>query len=70
MKKTSYLYGIEPNDLIGMNYINAIQYKRDKGTQLFKKLYFMHNRTEEEEERLFHVRKAVEHTRKLIEEIE
>jgi len=70
MHSTQFLYGIEPNELIGMKYINALAYKRDKGIELYRKLFLIPNRTEEEDERLFYVGKAVHHTEKLIEEIE
>ena len=31
MKATEYLYGIQPNVLIGMNYVNALSFKVSSG---------------------------------------
>jgi len=68
MKKTSYLYNIKAKELEGMEYFDALRYKKKAGEKLFRHLFFLHNPTEEETDRLFWVRKSIEHTTKLLEE--
>ena len=68
MKKTSYLYNIEAKELEGMEYFEALAYKKKKGEKLFRHLFFLHNPTEDDTDRLFWVRKANLHTEKLLSE--
>ncbi len=68
MKKTTYLYNIHAEELDGMEYFDALKYKKKAGEKLFRHLFFLHNPTEEDKDRLFYVRKGIEHTTKLLEE--
>ena len=64
MKTSEYLYGINPEELDDITYWNALRYKIEKGTELFRELYTSNN----DNHRLFYVNKAMLHTRKLLEE--
>ena len=64
MKSTEYLYNIKPEQLYGLEYYEALKFKLDNCTELFRKLY-MHP---EDNERLFWVNKAMNHTQKLLNE--
>ena len=68
MKTTEYLYGIQPKELKDMLYFDALQYKYDACTRLFRKLYLTDRKTDEQNLQLWHVTKAQEHTKSLIEE--
>lgn len=63
---TQYLYGIDPKELIGMEYKAALEYKKAKAKELFAHL-FIHNK---DADRQFYVWKAREHTDNLLEELE
>lgn len=68
MKDTNYLYGIDPKELENKFYFEALDYKRTAGLKLFKKLYFIEKRSEDEAIRLYHVEKAIKHTERLLDE--
>ena len=74
MRSTKYLYGIDPHELKGMEYEEALRYKYDSGTKLYGKLFKTHGRTKHENQvrhdRMVHVAKANEFTKKLLEELE
>ncbi len=64
MRTTEYLYGIKPSELDSHTYWSGLNFKIKEGTNLFRELY----KSKEDNERLFWVNKAIEHTRKLINE--
>ena len=66
MKTTEYLYGIQPEELKDMLYFDALKYKYDACTRLFRKLYLTDRKTDEQNLQLWHVTKAQEHTEKLL----
>ena len=68
MKKTNYLYGIEPIELDGKDYWKALQFKYDESTKLYRRLFLKHDRTDEESHRLFYVGKAQGFTKRLLDE--
>jgi len=68
MKTSIYLYNIEAEELDGMEYFTALQYKYDAATKLYKKLFLMHNRTEDQDVQMFHVAAAQKFTKKLLAE--
>lgn len=68
MKKTEYLYSIKPSQLDDLMYFKALEFKKASGERLFRELFFKHNPTEGDKERLFWVRKAQDHTQKLLDE--
>lgn len=63
---TYYLYGIEPHELMEMEYKTALQFKLDCGTQLYNMLY---SDREQDTARMHYVWKALEHTRGLLDEL-
>ena len=67
MHSTQYLYGIDPEELYGMYYYDALEYKYEKGKELYFRLY-NEDRDEDADIRMFYVNKAVEHTAGLIDE--
>ena len=67
-KSTWYLYGILPDELLAMPYKVALQFKLDCGKELFKLLY--NTDGEKDKDRLFHVQKAINHTRMLLDELQ
>jgi len=66
VKTTEYLYGIQPKELKDMLYFDALKYKYDACTRLFRKLYLTDRKTDEQKLQLWHVTKAQEHTEKLL----
>ena len=70
MKTTQYLYGIEPEELDNKYYFEALKYKLEVGSKLYKSLYKIKKQTKEESDRTFWVLDAIDHTRKLIKERE
>jgi len=70
MKSTQYLYGIDAVELENKFYKEALQYKLDAGRRLFRELYHKQDKTKDEQDREFYVCKALEHTEKLIAEME
>lgn len=64
MKKTKYLFNIEPEELDGLEYWDALRYKLEHALVLFKRLY----ETKEDTDREFWVSKAIKHTRDLLDE--
>ena len=74
MHSTKYLYGIDPKELKGMEYEEALRYKYNKGTELYGQLFKIHGRTKHEvqvrADRMIHVAKANDFTKKLLEELE
>jgi len=68
--KTKYLYNICPIELENKLYFDALAYKLEAGRKLYKELYYIKSRTEEECIRLFYIRKAILHTEKLLSERE
>lgn len=64
---TWYLYGITPQDLEGKEYYEALEFKREHGDRLFKKLYTM-DRNNSEDVQMHYVLKALHHTEELINE--
>lgn len=68
MKTTKYLYNIDPKELMGMEYFTALQFKYDSCTKLFKELFLKHDRTHDEDVRLYHVGRAQGFTKRLIKE--
>jgi hypothetical protein len=74
MHSTKFLYGIDPKELKGMEYEEALRYKYDMGTKLYGQLFKTHGRTKFETEklqaRMIYVAKANEFTKKLLEELE
>ena len=67
MKTTEYLYGIQPTELDNKFYYEALEYKLDKGSQLYRELY-PNSKDKETNDRIFFVLKALDHTRELLEE--
>ena len=70
MKTTQYLYGIEPEELDNKYYFEALKYKLESGSKLYKSLYEIKEQTKKESDRTFWVLDAIDHTRKLIQERE
>ena len=77
MKTTEYLYGIDPGELTGMNYVNAIGFKISSARLLLAELRMQANDSlgKEEEyrpvlERYLEVEKAIEFNNKLLRELE
>lgn len=68
MLNTEYLYNINPKGLEDKLYFEALEYKLEKGKKLYSELYDAKDK--ESQNRKFYVYKAIEHTRKLIEEKE
>lgn len=68
MHNTSYLYGLQPNELEDMFYFDALKHKKHMGTRLYRKLFLKHDKTTEDETQMFWVAKALKHTEKLLEE--
>jgi len=68
MKKTEYLYGIQPKELDNKGYFKALEYKKTAGMKLYRSLFLKHDKTKEDSDRMFYVNKAIEHTRKLLDE--
>ena len=68
MKSTQYLYGIRPVELENKMYFEALQYKYDACTALYRTLYLKHNKTEEEDVQMFHVERAQKFTKRLLDE--
>ena len=66
MKSTEYLYGIQPDELKGMEYFDALKFKLEKA----KDLYFELWKDNKNEERAFWVWNAKMHTEKLLKEID
>lgn len=66
MHSTQYLYGIDPAELENKFYFEALEYKRQSGIKLYRLLFLNHDRTDEEDKRMFYVEKALRHTEKLI----
>ena len=64
---TYYLYGIEPHELMDMDYKTALQFKLDCGSELYNMLY---NDRDKDTERMHYVWKAITHTRDLLEELQ
>lgn len=64
---TFYLYGITPQDLENKEYFEALEFKREKGKELYRKLYNM-DRDNAEDVQLHYVLKALRHTEELINE--
>ncbi len=64
MRTTKYLYGIYQEELDAHTYWSGLNFKLKSGIELFRKLY----KTNEDNERLFWVNKAIEHTRGLVDE--
>lgn len=62
---TQYLYDIEPKDLIGREYKEALEFKLESAKTLFAYL-FIHNK---DADRQHYVWKAKEHTQKLLDEL-
>lgn len=64
---TFYLYGITPQDLIGKEYFEALEFKKEQGTNLYRRLY--HTRRDNAEDvQMHYVLKALKHTQKLLDE--
>ena len=63
---TQYLYGIDVRELDNMLYWEALAYKHKKAMDLFRTLYM----EMQDETRIFYVNKAINHTKKLLEERE
>jgi len=68
MKKTIYLYGIFPSELEDKEYFEALKFKEISGIKLYRTLFLKHDKTKEENDRMFYVNKAVQHTQKLLDE--
>jgi len=68
MKKTEYLYGIQPKELDNKGYFKALEYKKIAGINLYRSLFLKHDKTKEDNDRMIYVNKAIEHTRKLLDE--
>ena len=67
MHSTSYLYGITPQDLIGKEYFEALEFKREAGKSLYAYLYDK-RRDNAEDVQMHYVLKALRHTEELIAE--
>ena len=74
---TNYLYDINPEELIGMEYYQALKYKLDQGRFLRHRIYTSLSdqhldrvRAKELEDRRHWVEKAIRHTENLISEVE
>jgi len=70
IKSTKYLYDIDSSDLEDKLYFDALEYKLEAGRRLYRELFLKHDKTKEEEDRMFYVAKAQRHTEKLLEERE
>ena len=70
IKSTQYLFGIDAIDLEDKLYFTALNYKLIAGRRLYRELYMIKNPTKEEEDRMFHVAKALKHTESLLEDRE
>ena len=66
MMTTQFLYGIDPEELASLKYYDALKLKKEKGKELYRKLYV--GDIKEEDHRMFYVLKAVQHTEKLLHE--
>lgn len=62
---TQYLYDINPSELRGMGYEEALEYKLAGAREVYRNLYS----DGEDYDRQFWVLRALEHTRNLIEEL-
>lgn len=67
-KSTMYLYDIDPNELIPMNYLDAIQYKLRSAKQLIADLHEL-GYLDRDEERVSAVYKAINHNQMLLDEL-
>lgn len=65
---TFYLYGIYPHQLEGMEYYEALEFKRTNGTKLYNRLYDTDGKTTDEDIQMHYVYKAKELTIYLIDE--
>ncbi len=63
MKKTVYLYGIEPEELDGKEYWEALRFKTQEGERLYKYL-----KEHGPKDREFYCFRALEYTHKLLDE--
>jgi len=70
MKNTKYLYSIDPQDLRGKEYTEALKYKKVAGERLYRELFLKHDKTEADHVRMHYIWKAIAHTEKLLEEME
>jgi len=70
MKTTGYLYGFSAKELKNKFYEEALRYKLEKGLIHYRKLYDKTEKTKEEQDQMFWIEKALDHTRKLLEELE
>ena len=61
---TEYLYGIKPEELVDLKYYDALKFKLDSAHKIFRELYI----EGKDPDRVFWVDKAVNHTRRLIQE--
>ena len=68
MKTTQYIYGIDPDELENKYYFEALQYKKEEGIKLYRKLFLKHNKTEDDTTQMFWVAKGLDHTEKLLDE--
>ncbi len=64
---TFYLYGVLPNELEGMEYFEALEFKKENGKNLYTRLYHM-RRDNSEDVQMHYVLKALNHTEDLISE--
>ncbi len=64
---TFYLYGILPNELEGMEYFDALEFKKKHCIDLYRRLYHM-KRDNAADVQLHYVLKALNHTEALISE--
>ena len=70
MLSTEYLYGVRPESFKDMSYKKALEYKKEAGHKLYVYLYMNVEDSDEYREKVFHVEKALSHTRKLLEELD
>jgi len=68
MKKTIYLYGIFPSELEDKGYFEALEYKKTAATKLYRSLFLKPDKTKKDNDRMFYVNKAIQHTQKLLDE--
>lgn len=68
LKKTEYLFGIQPNVFKKMNYVDVLYLKLKGASDVLDELQEVHY-LQRDDERIINVLKAIEHTRKLIIEL-
>jgi len=69
LKTTIYLYGFEAQELVSMNYVDAINYKLERAKELIHSLVYAHY-SERDDERISAIWDAIKFNEKLLRELE